>query len=77
MKNDFSDFSTLDAVKNHPVSGQIDQLFKTVIKEEKKQKAAAGLETASKVGTTENPTELAMDELGELDINLGGDELLL
>lgn len=74
MKNDFSDFSTLDAVKNHPVSAQIDQLFRTVIKEEKKQKAAAGMETASKVGTSENPTELAMDELGELDINLGGDD---
>lgn len=74
MKNDFSDFSTLDAVKNHPVSAQIDQLFRTVIKEEKKQKAAAGMETASKVGTTDSPTELAMDELGELDINLGGDD---
>lgn len=74
MKNDFSDFSTLDAVKNHPVSAQIDQLFKTVIKEEKKQKAAAALETASKVGTSENPSELAMDEMGELDINLGGSD---
>lgn len=74
MKNDFSDFSGLDAVKNHPVSAQIDQLFKTVIKEEKKQKAAAALETASKVGTSENPSELAMDEMGELDINLGGSD---
>lgn len=74
MKNDFSDFSTLDAVKNHPVSAQIDQLFKTVIKEEKKQKASAALETASKVGTSDNPSELAMDEMGELDINLGGSD---
>lgn len=75
MKNEFSDFSSLDALKNHPVSAQIDQLFKSVIKEEKKVKGAEqAMSTAAKVGTTSDPSELSLDEAGELDINLGGDE---
>lgn len=74
MKNEFSDFSTLDALKNHPVSAQIDQLFKSVIKEEKPKKAVEGMATAAKVGTTSDPAELSLDDMGELDINLGGDD---
>ena len=34
MKKDSADFTKLDAMKNHPVSGQIDDIFKKVIKEE-------------------------------------------
>lgn len=66
MKNDFSDFSGLDAMKAHPVSGQIDQLFKTVIKEEKKPKIQA-LEEVAPV----DDHALKLDD-GELDLNLGG-----
>lgn len=74
MKNEFSDFSTLDAMKNHPVSAQIDQLFRSVIKEEKPKKAVEAMDAAAKVGTSSDPSELELDDMGELDINLAGDE---
>lgn len=75
MKNEFSDFSTLDALRDHPVSAQIDQIFRSVIKEEKNAKGAeAAMSTAAKVGTSSDPSELSLDDAGELDINLGGDE---
>ena len=72
MKN-FLDFSVLDAMKNHPVSGQIDRLFKTVIKEEKKmpkESAALSLDTPAE----HNDQELSLSDDGELDLNLGGED---
>lgn len=67
MKNDFSDFSGLDAMKNHPVSGQIDQLFRSVIKEEKKKEKQEKVEAVSA-----KDEELTLDG-GEIEIDLGGD----
>lgn len=65
MKNDFNDFSGLDAMKAHPVSGQIDQLFKTVIKEQKKSETKLFEEVASV-----DDKALKLDDV-EFDINLG------
>lgn len=69
MKN-FTDFSELDAVKNHPVSGQIDQLFKTVIKEEKVSKPLAAAAAPPEL----DDQELSLSDEG-LDIGLGNDDL--
>lgn len=72
MKNDLSDLSSLDAFKNHPVSGQIDEVFRNVIKEnkimQKKAEEAAALAA--------EPGELSLEEVGELDIglSLGGED---
>jgi hypothetical protein len=63
MTQDLTDFEILDDFKNHPVSGQIDAVFKTVIKEkkvmEKKQPSASA-----------DPGEISLGEIGELDIGL-------
>lgn len=74
MKN-FSDFSDLDAIKNHPVSGQIDQIFKQVIKEEVMPKAAEALALSEEDTPAEhNDQELSLSDDGEFELNLGGDE---
>ena len=70
MKN-FLDFSVLDAMKNHPVSGQIDQLFRSVIKE---QKVSQPEESFTEEPAEHNDQELSLDDAGEFDLNLGGDE---
>ena len=69
---DFSDFSELDAMKDHPVSGQIDQLFKTVIKEKivSKPKEELTLDNDPVTGGS----ELSLDGDGEFEIDLGGGE---
>ncbi len=69
MKNDFSDFSSLDALMNHPVSHQIDQSFKSVIKhEEIKQVNKQKVEAVSI-----KDKELKIED-SEIEIDLGGHE---
>lgn len=72
MKNDLLDLSSLDAMRDHPVSGQIDEIFRNVIKENKvmQKKAEEAAAAAS------DPGELSLEEVGELDIglDLGADE---
>lgn len=67
MKNEFSDFTDLDEMKNHPVSTRIDEAFRSVIGEEntlssKKEAAAASAESSVE--------EL---DLGEMEIDLVGE----
>lgn len=66
MKNDLLDLSSLDAMRDHPVSGQIDEIFRNVIKENKvmQKKAEEAAAAAS------DPGELSLEEVGELDIGL-------
>lgn len=73
MKNDLSDFSSLDAMKNHPVSGQIDAVFKSVIKEEKIMSKKA---EAHAIPSIPEPGELSLEDVGELDIGLSADDEL-
>lgn len=65
MKNAVSDFSDLDEMKNHPVSNQIDEVFKSVIKETKMEKKPEGAEFVA------DPGEITLGEMDELDIGLG------
>jgi hypothetical protein len=71
MKKDLSDFSSLDAMRNHPVSGQIDQIFKSVIKEEKHMSS----KKTESAPLMPGPGELSLGEIGELDIGLSMDDL--
>lgn len=74
MKN-FSDFSDLDAIKNHPVSGQINQIFKQVIKEEVMPKAAEALSLSEEETLAEhNDQELSLSDDGGFELSLGEDE---
>lgn len=73
MKNDFSDFKELEALKKHPVSGQIDEVFKSVIKTDSKPKwqdevmKAAGKPAPAAAAVSDDEMEL-----GELEIDIGG-----
>lgn len=67
MKNEFSDFTNLDAMKDHPVSAQIDDVFKSVIAEERK--VSEKKDTAQASGETIN--ELDLDNMDEMEIDLG------
>ena len=80
---EFSDFSELDEMRAHPVSNSIDQKFKTVIKEKSEvpqwQSSSA---LAQEIPKDENgepmstkDKELALDDVGELEINLGDDSI--
>lgn len=74
MKNDFSDFTELEALKKHPVSGQIDEVFKSVIKAEAKPKwQDEVMNAASKPAAAPAAVSDEM-ELDELEIDLGGGE---
>ena len=65
MKNKLSDFSDLAVLKKHPVSNQIDDVFKSVIKEEKhmEKKQDSGQAIA-------DPGEISLGEIDVLDIGL-------
>lgn len=71
MKNSLSDLSSLDVMKDHPVSGQIDEVFKSVIKEEK------NMEKKTSAASANDPGELTLgdDEL-DFSLDLGSDEEL-
>lgn len=72
MKNDFSDFKELEALKKHPVSGQIDEIFKSVIKADGKPKwQDEVMKAASKPASAPVAASDEM-ELDELEIDLGG-----
>lgn len=76
MKKEIADFSELDAMKNHPVSAQIDEIFRTVIKEDKKVKAPKGELAAAPAAAGSSVDELSLSDDGEFQIDLGGaDEL--
>lgn len=70
MKNDFSDFKELEALKKHPVSGQIDEVFKSVIKSESKPKWQDQVAQAASKPAAQTAANDEM-EIGELDIDLG------
>jgi hypothetical protein len=73
MTKEFSDFSELDAVKDHPASEQLDVIFRSVIKDEKSSNR--GTETMSATKAAVSPDELSFDEVEELEIDLsGGDD---
>ncbi len=72
MKNDFSDFKELEALKKHPVSGQIDELFKSVIKADGKPKWQ---DEVMKAATKPAPAAAVVSDemdLGDLEIDIGG-----
>lgn len=75
MKNNFSDFKELEALKKHPVSGQIDEVFRSVIKAESKPKwqdevmSAASKPAAAPVASSDEM------ELGDFDMELGGADI--
>jgi hypothetical protein len=70
MKNEFTDFTDLDAMKNNPESGKIDELFRSVIKEEKKVSTKQPAMSAA-AESNDAPNELDLDSMDELDISLG------
>lgn len=69
MKNKLSDFSDLAVLKKHPLSNQIDDVFKSVIKEEMhmEKKQDSGQATA-------DPGEISLGEIDVLDIGLSDGE---
>lgn len=70
-KESFSDLSDLDEMKDHPVSEQIDGVFKNVIKEEKK---AAPKTLSSSAPNPSDEIGLSFDGGGEFEISLEGDD---
>lgn len=89
MKNEFSDFTDLDAMKTHPVSTQIDGVFRSVIGEEKNVStknetviAAAGDldlsmdEIEIDLGAPSEPTPEAPAADDGLDLSFSADESL-
>ncbi|WP_408099133.1 hypothetical protein ACJVC5_09495 [Peredibacter sp. HCB2-198] len=83
VKNQFDDFEKLEAMKNHPVSAEIDGVFKTIIKTGAKrplwQSAEAlvkpqleNLDTGEPMSTKDQ--ELSFDD-GELEISIGEEEV--
>lgn len=79
--DEFGDFDGLLAMKNHPLSQQIDEIFKTVIKAEAKrpvwQSAAALVSPEENTDVGESMStkdqELSFDD-GELEISIGEEE---
>jgi hypothetical protein len=73
MKNNFKDFNDLKAFGEHPVSGEIDAAFKSVMKKDESisKKVQASPSSASGVSMGHNEQDL---EIEEIEIDLGGDE---
>lgn len=82
-KTQFEDFEKLETMKDHPVSAQIDDVFKTIIKTTAKkplwQSAEALIKPVENNDSGEEPMstkdqELSFDD-GELEISIGEEEV--
>jgi hypothetical protein len=71
MKNNFYDFKELEALTKHPVSGQIDEVFKSVIKSKSKRQDQVVQEASKPAAQTAASDEMEIDEL---EIDLGGSD---
>ncbi|WPU66223.1 coiled-coil domain-containing protein [Peredibacter starrii] len=83
MKTQFDDLEKLDAMKGHPVSVQVDDVFKSIIKTAAKkplwQSAEALIKPVENNDSGEEPMstkdqELSFDD-GELEISIGDEEI--
>jgi hypothetical protein len=68
--NKFTNFSDLDGLKNHPISEQIDDVFRSVIKEDRTLNVKKDATTVAEV--PDAPNELSLDDFDSVEIDLTG-----